>query len=77
MIMQDHSSGGAANEFARNEFKPQATLGVAASLADAGARAAAAEQMRHQLYLLDRSQRRMSIEEVADALLEAGNGIGA
>ena len=30
----------------------------------------AAEQMRYQLYLLDRSQRRMSIEDCAAALLE-------
>ena len=28
------------------------------------------QQMRHQLYLLDRSERRMSIEECAAALLE-------
>ena len=33
-------------------------------------RQAAAEQMRYQLYLLDRSQHRMSIEDYADLLLQ-------
>jgi hypothetical protein len=36
---------------------------------DAG-RQAAAQQMRYQLYLLDRSQHRMSIEDYADLLLQ-------
>lgn len=39
----------------------------AASAAD---RQTAAEQMRYQLYLLDRSQHRMSIEDCMAALLE-------
>jgi hypothetical protein len=33
-------------------------------------RQAAAQQMRYQLYLLDRSQHRMSIEDYADLLLQ-------
>jgi hypothetical protein len=33
-------------------------------------RQAAAQQMRYQLYLLDRSQHRMSIEDYADFLLQ-------
>jgi hypothetical protein len=37
-------------------------------------RQSAAELMRHQLYLLDRSQRRMSIEDFAAALLEDASG---
>ena len=79
MILQENPSG-AANEFAGNEFNLQANRSAAyrtTGEADAQARAAAAEQMRYQLYLLDRSQRRMSIEEVAAALLEAGGGIDA
>jgi hypothetical protein len=31
----------------------------------------AADQMRYQLYILDRSQRRMSIEDCVAALLES------
>jgi hypothetical protein len=33
-------------------------------------RQAAAQQMRYQLYLLDRSQHRMSIEDYVDLLLQ-------
>ena len=33
-------------------------------------RQAAAQQMRYQLYLLDRSQHRMSIEDYADLLMQ-------
>jgi hypothetical protein len=33
-------------------------------------RQAAVQQMRYQLYLLDRSQHRMSIEDYADLLLQ-------
>ena len=34
----------------------------------------AADQMRYQLYLLDRSSQRMSIEDCCAALLEASSG---
>jgi hypothetical protein len=39
-------------------------------IATAEERQTAAALMRHQLYLLDKSQRRMSIEDFAAALLE-------
>jgi hypothetical protein len=39
-------------------------------VASAAERQQAAELMRHQLYLLDQSERRMSIEDWAAALLE-------
>jgi len=39
-------------------------------VASAEERQSAAERMRYQLYLLDQSERRMSIEECAAALLE-------
>jgi hypothetical protein len=42
----------------------------AAAAAKAAERLAAAQQMRYQLYLLDRSQHRMSIEDYADLLLQ-------
>lgn len=41
---------------------------------EAEARMTPAERMRYQLYLLDRSQRRPSIEDVAAALLECTTG---
>jgi hypothetical protein len=37
----------------------------------------AADQMRYQLYLLDRSSQRMSIEDCCSALLEAAGADGA
>jgi hypothetical protein len=39
-------------------------------VATAAERQAAAQQMRYQLYLLDRSQHRMSIEDYIDLLLQ-------
>lgn len=44
--------------------------GTTAKVASAEARANAAQQMRHRLVLLDPSERRMSIEDCAAALLE-------
>ena len=41
-----------------------------AAVAKAAERLAAAQQMRYQLYLLDRSQHRMSIEDYMDLLLQ-------
>ncbi len=42
----------------------------AATAAQTAERQAAAQQMRYQLYLLDRSQHRMSIEDYVDLLLQ-------
>jgi acetyl-CoA carboxylase carboxyltransferase component len=42
----------------------------AVTAAKASDRQAAAQLMRYQLYLLDRSQHRMSIEDYADMLLQ-------
>jgi hypothetical protein len=42
----------------------------AATAAKTAERQAAAQQMRYQLYLLDRSQHRMSIEDYIDLLLQ-------
>ena len=44
--------------------------GGTAKVASAEARENAAQQMRHRLVLLDPSERRMSIEECASALLD-------
>ena len=44
--------------------------GGSAKVANMDERQNAAERMRYQLYLLDRSERRMSIEDCAAALLE-------
>jgi hypothetical protein len=44
--------------------------GGKARVASAEERQSAAERMRHRLYLLDPSERRMSIEDWAAALLE-------
>jgi 50S ribosomal subunit-associated GTPase HflX len=44
--------------------------GGAPRMSSAANRQLAADQMRHQLYLLDRSQHRMSIEDSMAAILE-------
>lgn len=45
-------------------------MGRSLSPENAAERCSAAEQMRHQLWMLDPSERRMSIEDYAAALLE-------
>ncbi len=45
----------------------------AMQLPTADERRAAADQMRYQLYILDRSQRRLSIEDCVSALLESAS----
>jgi hypothetical protein len=57
----EEKAGGRESVVSRN--------GAAMAAKDAG-RQAAAQQMRYQLYLLDRSQHRMSIEDYADLLLQ-------
>ena len=51
----------------KESIVPGSCTAIAAKDAD---RQAAAQQMRYQLYLLDRSQHRMSIEDYADLLLQ-------
>jgi hypothetical protein len=48
----------------------KAPFSGAATAAKTADRQAAAQQMRYQLYLLDRSQHRMSIEDYVDLLLQ-------
>jgi hypothetical protein len=67
-------SRAAASEF---NLRTARTSGRVRATADDEARRTAAEQMRYQLYLLDRSQRRPSIEDCVAALLESGGGIEA
>jgi hypothetical protein len=66
MILQttEHSSNQQVSH--DSPISPKHQLKIA-SPAD---RQLAADQMRYQLYLLDRSQRRMSIEDCMAALLE-------
>jgi hypothetical protein len=45
-------------------------MALPAKVATAADRQQAANQMRYQLYLLDRSERRMSIEDCMAAMLE-------
>jgi hypothetical protein len=61
------------HEFQDREFQDRDNLTPgrgAARIVDTAARQIATQQMRYQLSLLDRSQRRMSIEEWTAALLE-------
>ncbi len=51
----------------KESIVPGSLTAMAAKDAD---RQAAAQKMRYQLYLLDRSQHRMSIEDYADLLLQ-------
>jgi hypothetical protein len=46
------------------------SMGLKAKVSTPASRQQAADEMRYQLYLLDRSQRRMSIEDCMAALLE-------
>jgi hypothetical protein len=46
------------------------SMGLPAKVASPEDRQQAANQMRYQLYLLDRSERRMSIEDCMAAMLE-------
>ncbi len=55
------------------EFNQIARKSGAMLLPTADERRAAADQMRYQLYILDRSQRRMSIEDCVSALLESAS----
>ncbi len=48
------------------------SMGMPARISTPASRQQAAEQMRYQLYLLDRSDRRMSIEDCMAAILERG-----
>ncbi len=63
------------------EFNLHASRSLAGAMHGAAAddviRHAAAEQMRYQLYLLDRSQRRPSIEDYIAAMLEPGSSFEA
>jgi hypothetical protein len=65
----------ATTQAAGSDFNLQANRSLASAMtgaaADNEARRSAAEQMRYQLYLLDRSQRRPSIEDCVAALLES------
>lgn len=59
-----------SSEFSTNQqasLEPSRTRSLQDSPAE---RQSAAEQMRHQLWMLDPSERRMSIEDYAAALLE-------
>ena len=49
------------------------SMGMPATVSTPAGRQQAAEQMRYQLYLLDRSDRRMSIEDCMAAILETGS----
>ncbi|HEY1985412.1 MAG TPA: hypothetical protein VGG85_08385 [Terracidiphilus sp.] len=67
-------SQNAAIDAVGRELQPvDNTLGSGGVLRAASAqeRQQAAEQMRYQLYLLDRSQRRMSIEDCIAALMDS------
>ncbi len=68
------SQNAAIDEAVGREFQIQDnTMMCGGILQDTGAqeRQQAAEQMRYQLYLLDRSQHRMSIEECMAAMMDS------
>jgi hypothetical protein len=78
MILQtvDLSSShiAAIEEVAGREFQDNEHIiecGRVARLASADEHREATDRMRYELYLLDRSQRRMSIEDLVSALLDS------
>jgi hypothetical protein len=52
------------------QLSPRQKVAIEAKVASAEEREIAAQRMRYQLYLLDQSERRMSIEDCAALLLE-------
>jgi hypothetical protein len=52
------------------QLSPRQKVAIEAKIASAEEREIAAQRMRYQLYLLDQSERRMSIEDCAALLLE-------
>jgi hypothetical protein len=52
------------------QLSPRQKVAIEAKVASAEEREIAAQRMRYQLYLLDQSERRLSIEDCAALLLE-------